>query len=283
MIERAKYPTAFSGRNRNFRVKNSFTLLGTDPAKRILIEGPDGLFILRDRSFEKIEIPGESLVPQSPFFGPDGSLWLTVRKGTTDLPVCNGLVRLGSGLERFLQAVRGVCIEDMEAVGDVLYFMTGDAFGTLKENMPSLIPEIQGIPIQFGRALLLDSRGDLWIGTEAYDFLPGVGLARIHGADTILYRQGSPDFSTYTVTRLAEDAEGNVWVDSDSGIWIRLRDENRIPLGLSNIPARRNFHAGNRAIGRRYGGGFGFIQSDSKSGKTIYSAAGRAVKVDPLP
>ncbi len=68
-----------------------------------------------------------------------------------------------------------------------------------------------GLPQTEVQALMQDSRGIIWLGTN------GGGLSRFNGSSfkTFITRDGMPDNIVYS---LCEDQEGNIWIGSVNAI-----------------------------------------------------------------
>ncbi|MGE7992678.1 two-component regulator propeller domain-containing protein [Pseudomonas sp. NPDC089554] len=102
---------------------------------------------------------------------------------------------------------------------------------------------VQASPNDGANALLFDSRGGLWLGTagEGVRYLAPAKSHEVHGLPGALAGQarfGVKDgLSSNYVIRFLEDADGNVWVGSSSGL-DRFQPRVVVPAGLP--PGVRN-------------------------------------------
>ncbi len=149
---------------------------------------------------------------------------------------------------------------DVEGPEDVQAALR-QADGTLWQALPKglrrtgggrpdrLFTTADGLPSPDVRALRLDRRGGLWIGTTA-------GVARLVG-DRLVARTAlrDADYEGLSVTALLEDAEGGIWVATRNGGLYKFRDvpfraiTRRDGLAHDDVLAVFEDHAANLWVG----------------------------------
>jgi hypothetical protein len=146
---------------------------------------------------------------------------------------CRGIIRLDPDGRVFIDSLSaGICPERFASRGDTLLFGGANGMATLVGNAITPIPSLSGAPPYGVQALLVDSRGDTWIGLG----INRQGLFRIRGKDTLQVDGGTP-FAGVSILGLSEDRDGNIWLRTYGGYWIGLRDAGKNPIALRS-PSR---------------------------------------------
>jgi hypothetical protein len=147
--------------------------------------------------------------------GSDGHLWVGTNTGATVLDVATPGGRAQAGMPLTAAAsglasnwVTALAIEP-HPVGDRVWFGTSAGLSRL-DTATGEWHDFAGAISADVTALLLDSDGRLWVGTQ------GEGLAVWDGQSWQSYRTGNSDIPYNTVTALAEVEPGVLWVGTAS-------------------------------------------------------------------
>jgi signal transduction histidine kinase/ligand-binding sensor domain-containing protein/HPt (histidine-containing phosphotransfer) domain-containing protein len=190
--------------------------LFTDPDGTVWVGTSRGLTRQRGAVLDAIAVPGldASTTVSALARTPDGALWI----GTAD----RGLVRLVDGAQQF-DAAGGDLPDDRVralAVGTGGDLWVGTQRGLARRQAGTgawtTFTTHDGLPSNLINVLLRDHQGSLWIGTQ-------LGLARWNGTR---FERLPPPYGSFpaSVLSLFEDAEGGLWMGTDTHGIARLRD-----------------------------------------------------------
>ncbi|HEX4809966.1 MAG TPA: two-component regulator propeller domain-containing protein [Bryobacteraceae bacterium] len=188
--------------------------LGDDANGDLLIGTPDGLNRIHDQTVSTITsaegLPDDFV--RSLATGKDSALWIGTRRG---------LVRMSGGRATLYAQAQGL---GSDVIGAMLPVTENDLWIATLHGLAHLYrgglvnyTTAQGLSSNIITALYRDSRGILWIGTQAG------GLDAFYRDQFIRFpsRLELPE----TIYGLAGDADGNLWISSDGGIFsVRGRD-----------------------------------------------------------
>jgi len=147
------------------------------------------------------ELPGQNIVSLAE--DPDGSLWAGTRAGRL------WQLREGKWIARnsFSNSIAAI----LPASNGVVWVGSdGGGLIRIEHNVATVFNKYSGLPSDNIRALYLDARGVLWIGTAA-------GLSRLRGdaISNFTVHYGSPD---NPVSQILEDSNGRLWLGTGQGI-----------------------------------------------------------------
>jgi PAS domain S-box-containing protein len=151
--------------------------------------------------------------------------------GTLWIATAAGLGRLAGGrLDVFRQGSSALPHDAVMSLlrapdGRVLVGTKGGVV-EIRDGQPRALDAALGVPAAYANALLVDSRGALWIGTH------GAGLIRVANgrAQTLDVESGAP---LSIVNALLEDREGSIWVGTNGGGLFQLRQMRVTVVGES--------------------------------------------------
>jgi ligand-binding sensor domain-containing protein len=91
-----------------------------------------------------------------------------------------------------------------------------------------------GLPSNYIRALAIDEKGNIWIGTASQ------GLVKFDGKNWTVYKRSNSGLPDNNVTAIAIDGRGNKWIATGAGgLALSVRAESSSPKKKTNHKAKR--------------------------------------------
>ena len=187
----------------------------------LLILTTDGLVSFDGQRFTTLSLPS-SASPSAIATAPDGSVWIASN---------SGIFQYQSGRVLPQPLSYTPAQKDTTGIGFFpdrsLWLRTGTSITVLKDGQSHTLPISRDLPAARIQSSLVDSQGQLWIGTSK-------GLFTL---DKISHPQAVPALSSDSILSLMQDEEGNLWVGTESSGLQILRHKNfRAIPALSNLP-----------------------------------------------
>ncbi|MDB5105753.1 MAG: hypothetical protein JWP91_3442 [Fibrobacteres bacterium] len=124
----------------------------------------------------------------------------------SDVARCGPLVRLDKG--KLDTLIPGACTNGMLAVGAQVLFTAREGLWITTNSGSRKIEKVKGRTIGWPMAPFRDSKGVIWLGGNLG------GVLAIDGTDSVFYDSLNSDFKGRMASSFAEDAEGNIWMET---------------------------------------------------------------------
>ncbi|MBB5342424.1 sensor histidine kinase [Tunturibacter empetritectus] len=200
----------------------------------LLILTTDGLGSFDGQHFTTLPLP-PSAAPSAIAMAPDGSVWIASNSGIFHY-------QSGRVLPQPLSSTPTQ--KDVTGIGFFpdrsLWLRTGTSITVLQNGQNHTLPIGRDLPAARIQSSLVDSQGQLWIGTSK-------GLFTLDKINS--HPQPVPAFSSDSILSLMQDEEGNLWVGTEtSGLQILRRKNFRAIPALSDLPVTAITQASDGAL-----------------------------------
>jgi len=213
------------------------TAIVEDDRGRLWLGTTTGASIMQDGRFIPVDV-AKSHDVRAIVRGTRGTMWLGFDAGIV-VRIGNGETRTFGAAERVPHNVRAMALD---RVGGL--WIASDSAGIARfdvETFASL--PLETIPTAKGQALFVDSRDSLWIGSE------GEGVFRRGPTGGLEHIGTEEGLSATRIGAFHEDREGTIWIGTNGGGLIALKDEKVVSYTTANVRAVLDDGLGNLWLG----------------------------------